>query len=133
MYILHSYVYLCVYTYIYIYMYIYTLLSVRSAQVRAYDKKGQCRNLGIPYRRAYSLSSYAPYLCSSDSGPWKLSGRFRYVSVGHVSVAFPTLFPKVEMFPSLMFNVSDNYYYYYYCYDTNNGSYTFPGPTKDIA
>ena len=34
-------------------------LCFRSAQVRAYDDRAQCRNIGIPYNRAYALSSYA--------------------------------------------------------------------------
>ena len=33
--------------------------SVRNAQVRAYDDRAQCWNIGIPYKRAYVLSSYA--------------------------------------------------------------------------
>ena len=31
----------------------------RSAQVRAYDDRAWCRNVGTPYKRAYALSSYA--------------------------------------------------------------------------
>ena len=34
-------------------------LFIRSAQVRAYDDRAYCRNVGIPYKRAYALSSYA--------------------------------------------------------------------------
>ena len=33
--------------------------SVGSAQVRAYDDRAYCWNIGIPYKRAYALSSYA--------------------------------------------------------------------------
>ena len=32
---------------------------VRSAQVRACDDRALCRNIGVPYERAYALSSYA--------------------------------------------------------------------------
>ena len=32
---------------------------VRSAQVRACDDSAWCRNIGIPYKRAYALSSHA--------------------------------------------------------------------------
>ena len=33
--------------------------SNSSAQVRAYDDRAQCRNLGIPYKGAFALSSHA--------------------------------------------------------------------------
>ena len=32
---------------------------IRSAQVRAYDDRAYCRDIGSPYKRAYALSSYA--------------------------------------------------------------------------
>ena len=31
----------------------------KCTQVRAYDDRAWCRNIGIPYKRAYALSSYA--------------------------------------------------------------------------
>ena len=35
------------------------ILSLRSAEIRAYDDGAQCWNVGIGYKRAYALSSYA--------------------------------------------------------------------------
>ena len=67
-----------VYTYIYIYIYRYIIIviiivvimimiiiislpcsTLRSAQVRAYDERAECRKTGSPYKRAYALSSCA--------------------------------------------------------------------------
>ena len=38
---------------------LFPLPGVRSAQVRACDDRAQCLHIGIPYKGAYALSSYA--------------------------------------------------------------------------
>ena len=46
------------------------------------------------------------YLYIMFSGPWKLSGRFRYVSVIHVSVRFPWRFHCVSVSVSVSVSIS---------------------------
>ena len=40
--------------------------TVRNAQVRAYDDRALCWNIGNPYKRAYCPVVMCPYLCSSE-------------------------------------------------------------------
>ena len=81
---IYNYIYIHTYTYMYvslslslslcIYIYIYTLIYI-----------------------------YIYIYIHTFSGPWKLSGRVRYVSVMHVSVTFPSRFRYVSINVSVTF------------------------------
>ena len=76
---IYTLMYTCIYIYIYIYICIYTLID------------------------DYVYTVYTPIHVYILSGPWKLSGRFRCVSVIHVSVTFPLRFRYVSVNVSVTF------------------------------